>query len=75
MQGHDIIVIGASAGGVEALREMVRAFPADLPAAIFVVLHVSPTGHSLLPQILRQSGFLPPITPWMVKQSNWDTFM
>src|SRR5437667_113 len=39
--GHDIITIGASSGGVGALGNLVRALPADLPAAVFVVLHDS----------------------------------
>jgi two-component system chemotaxis response regulator CheB len=59
MKGHDIITIGASAGGVEALREMARQLPADLPAAVFVVLHVSPHAASILPQLLSRSGPLP----------------
>src|SRR5437773_5700527 len=37
---HDIIVVGASAGGVEALKALVQEFPANLPAAVFVVLHI-----------------------------------
>jgi two-component system chemotaxis response regulator CheB len=40
MAGHDIIVIGASAGGVEVLVDVVRRLPLRLPAAVFVVLHV-----------------------------------
>ena len=40
---HDIIVLGASAGGVAALRALVKGLPADLPAAGFVALHISPT--------------------------------
>jgi two-component system chemotaxis response regulator CheB len=56
MPGHDIIVIGASAGGVEALKELSRGLPPDLPAAVFVVLHVSPSGSSVLPRILSNSG-------------------
>jgi len=42
MPSRDIIAIGASAGGVEALRELVRLLPADLEAALFVVLHIPP---------------------------------
>jgi len=54
MSGHDIIVIGASAGGVEALTQVIRSLPPDLPAAIFVVLHISPRHKSFLPQILSR---------------------
>jgi two-component system chemotaxis response regulator CheB len=52
-----IIVIGASAGGVEALQNLVRDFPADLLAAVFVVLHIGPTSH--LAEILDRAGPLP----------------
>ncbi len=52
MLGRDIIAVGASAGGVEALTELAQALPADLPAAIFVVLHVPPYHTSALPKIL-----------------------
>jgi two-component system chemotaxis response regulator CheB len=40
MPGHDIIVIGASAGGVDALRQLVAGLPKDLPAAVFVVVNM-----------------------------------
>lgn len=59
MVGHDIIVIGASAGGVEACSALVRALPPDLPAAVFVVLHIAATTPSLLPTILGHAGALP----------------
>ncbi len=52
MPGHDIIVIGTSAGGVEALRELVSSLPSDLPATIFIVIHLSPHSASFLPEIL-----------------------
>jgi len=63
MPGHDIIVIGASAGGVETLMRLIGALPPDLPAAVFVVLHVTPHATSALPDILARSGPLPALHP------------
>ena len=63
MPGHDIIVVGASAGGVEALRQLVGSLPKDLPAAIFVVLHIAPNGYSVLPSILNRRSKLPAVHP------------
>lgn len=54
---RDIITIGASSGGVDALRHLVCGLPADLPAAIFVVLHIGATSH--LARILDRAGSLP----------------
>jgi two-component system, chemotaxis family, protein-glutamate methylesterase/glutaminase len=56
---HDIIVVGASAGGVEALTTLVRGLPADLPAALFIVLHIPPYSESHLPAILAHRGRSP----------------
>src|SRR5215831_1797888 len=59
MQGHDIIVIGASVGGVEALSNLVAQFPEDLPATIFVTQHVIPTSAGRLAMVLDRAGPLP----------------
>ena len=58
MARTDIVVIGASAGGMEALQKVVGRFPADLPAAVFVVWHLSPGLKSILPSVLNKSGLL-----------------
>ena len=58
MATRDIIVIGASAGGVQALSKLVADLPRDLPAAIFIVLHVPPDVPSLLPGILSRDSRL-----------------
>ncbi len=63
MADHNIIVIGASAGGVETLTRLVKLFPANLPAAVFVVMHISPAFPSFLPRILSRAGELPALHP------------
>lgn len=63
MAGHDIIVIGASAGGVETLTKLMHDLPTDMPAALFVVLHMPTHGTSALPAILNRAGALPAVHP------------
>ncbi|OUJ70308.1 chemotaxis protein CheB [Hymenobacter crusticola] len=54
METRNIIVIGASAGGFEAIKQLVAALPADLNAAIFIVWHMSPDVMGILPQVINR---------------------
>jgi two-component system chemotaxis response regulator CheB len=53
---HEIVVVGASAGGIDALGELVAGLPADLPAAVFVVVHLHPRSAGTLPDLLSRRG-------------------
>ena len=61
--GHDIVAIGASAGGFEALRRLVKGLPADLPAAVFVAVHLGEGSQGMLPSILDRAGPLEAVHP------------
>ena len=63
MAKKDMVVIGASAGGMEALEKLVAGLPADLPAALFVVWHLAPGVRTVLPSVLARAGPLPAVLP------------
>ena len=54
-----VLAIGGSAGGIEALVELVAGLPASLPACVLVTVHVGGNSLSSLPEILGRSGPLP----------------
>ena len=53
-----IVVIGASRGGVSAMRHLVSRLPEGFPAPVLVVLHIG-DNPSILPQLLSRAGSLP----------------
>jgi two-component system chemotaxis response regulator CheB len=59
----DLIVVGASAGGVEAVSSLLEDLPVDLPAAIFVVIHLSPFHPSNLRNVFEAAGPFPVSNP------------
>ena len=63
MAKKDIVVVGASAGGMGAIEALARGLPRDLPAAVFVVWHLAPGVKSVLPQLLNRVGGLPAMNP------------
>ena len=63
MLRRDIVVIGGSAGGIDALVTIVAALPADLQATVFVVIHIPAYSPSMLPDVLRHAGKLPAAHP------------
>lgn len=54
-----LVVIGASAGGVEALSTLVSTLPLDFPAPIVLAQHLDPNRQSTLDHILRRRTSLP----------------
>ncbi len=63
MAGHDIIVIGASAGGIETITYLLHGIPRELPASIFVVVHLRAGTPNVLPLILGRATVLPTLAP------------
>jgi two-component system chemotaxis response regulator CheB len=80
---RDVVAIGASAGGVEALKALVGRLPADLPAAVLVALHLPATARSFLVDILARHSRLPvvqaleglPVVPGQVVVARPDAHL
>jgi two-component system chemotaxis response regulator CheB len=58
-RGRDIVVVAASAGGLEALRGLLSQFTVPIAATMLVVLHVPAAGGKVLPRILGRAGMMP----------------
>jgi two-component system chemotaxis response regulator CheB len=54
LTSRNIVVIGASAGGIEACSQLLKLLPADFSASIFVVVHLAPQAPSILGKILAR---------------------
>ena len=59
LSNPDVVVIGASAGGLQALSAVLRPLPDDLRACVLVVMHAPSNGSSVLPEILARTTSLP----------------
>ena len=59
MTTHDVVAIGASAGGFQALRELAKGLPGDFPAALLVTIHLHPEASKVLPDLVDRAGPLP----------------
>jgi two-component system, chemotaxis family, protein-glutamate methylesterase/glutaminase len=54
VEKRNIVVIGASTGGFEAIKQLVAILPPDLDAAIFIVWHMAPEVRGILPQVINR---------------------
>jgi len=59
MANHDVVAIGASAGGFQALSHIAKRLPGDFPAALIVTIHLHPEASSVLPDLINRAGPLP----------------
>jgi two-component system chemotaxis response regulator CheB len=59
MANRNVLAVGTSAGGVEALLSLTKQLPADFPAAVLVTIHLSGQSRSSLPELLTNAGAMP----------------
>lgn len=59
MPRRDIVVVGASAGGIEVLQTLLSSLPWDFPGSVFIIMHTSEHSPGVLPEILNRSSRLP----------------
>jgi two-component system chemotaxis response regulator CheB len=59
MANRDVLAIGTSAGGVEALIFLAKRFPGEFPAAVLVTIHLPSHSRSTLDDLLTKAGPLP----------------
>jgi two-component system chemotaxis response regulator CheB len=59
MAQPDIVVMGASAGGIDVFEKILSSLPWDFQASIFIVLHTTEDSPGLLPEILNRRSQLP----------------
>jgi two-component system, chemotaxis family, protein-glutamate methylesterase/glutaminase len=62
MPTRDLIVIGGSAGSLDALKMLVSGLPPDLPAALCITRHITPHAPNVLPRILAKYATLPTLS-------------
>lgn len=58
-QPRDVVAIGCSAGGLEALGRILQRLPADLPASVVIVQHIAPSPAPYLVALLQRDTELP----------------
>jgi len=60
---RELVVVGTSAGGIEALQRLLRSLPSNFDATLLIVLHTSSHGGSLLPEIFQRASWMPVTHP------------
>src|SRR4051794_29351999 len=63
MNKPDMLVVGASAGGVEALQRLIKHLPESFNGSVFIVLHIPPYSPSALPEILSKCNIFKAVHP------------